>query len=222
MDTKQPMACPLCGADLSPASNADFHCHPPADCILSGFEVSRTEVPKWNRRAVLAAATASTREAATVSDEREASWDRQFHEAAMTYRMATMAHAPDAYEKLLTLARAASTQATAADELVGEVVLFGGDLKAVLWRNGKMPAPGTKLYATPPQDGAQIRDALKGAAVIADAAGAEIRSLRTQNEMLRQELRNIANADTVEWDDPTEFEAWAKSRARHALSQQEG
>lgn len=34
---------------------------------------------------------------------------------------------------------------------------------------------------------------------------------------LEQELRNIANADTVAWDDPTEFEAWAKSRARHTL-----
>jgi hypothetical protein len=34
---------------------------------------------------------------------------------------------------------------------------------------------------------------------------------------LEQELRNIANADTVAWDDPTEFEAWAKSRARGAL-----
>ncbi|MBB5543577.1 hypothetical protein [Paraburkholderia fungorum] len=37
---------------------------------------------------------------------------------------------------------------------------------------------------------------------------------------LEQELRNIANADTVEWDDPTQFEAWAKSRARHTLGAQ--
>jgi hypothetical protein len=37
---------------------------------------------------------------------------------------------------------------------------------------------------------------------------------------LEQELRNIANADTVEWDDPTQFEAWAKSRARHTLTKQ--
>jgi hypothetical protein len=35
---------------------------------------------------------------------------------------------------------------------------------------------------------------------------------------LEQTLREIANADTVEWDDPTEFEAWAKSRARHTLA----
>ncbi len=37
-----------------------------------------------------------------------------------------------------------------AAELVGEIVLFGGDLKEVAWRQGKMPAPGTKLYAHPP------------------------------------------------------------------------
>jgi hypothetical protein len=35
---------------------------------------------------------------------------------------------------------------------------------------------------------------------------------------LEQELRNIANADTVAWDDPTEFEPWAKNRARHTLA----
>lgn len=34
---------------------------------------------------------------------------------------------------------------------------------------------------------------------------------------LEQELRNIANADTIAWDDPTQFEAWAKSRARWTL-----
>jgi hypothetical protein len=32
------------------------------------------------------------------------------------------------------------------------------------------------------------------------------------------ELQNIANADTPEWEDPSEFEAWAKSRARHTLA----
>ena len=30
---------------------------------------------------------------------------------------------------------------------VGEIVLFGGDLKEVSWAGGKMPPPGTKLYA---------------------------------------------------------------------------
>lgn len=38
-------------------------------------------------------------------------------------------------------------------------------------------------------------------------------------EIATQELKNIANADTVEWDDPTQYEAWAKSRARHTLAQ---
>ena len=39
---------------------------------------------------------------------------------------------------------------------------------------------------------------------------------------LLQELKNIANADTVEWDDPTEFEAWAKNRARAAIAKATG
>ena len=38
---------------------------------------------------------------------------------------------------------------------------------------------------------------------------------------LLQELKNIANANTVEWDDPTEFEAWAKNRARAAIAKAE-
>lgn len=33
------------------------------------------------------------------------------------------------------------------DEPVAEIVLFGGDLKEVAWRKGKMPPAGTKLYA---------------------------------------------------------------------------
>jgi len=45
----------------------------------------------------------------------------------------------------------------------------------------------------------------------------ETQRLRVDAHALRQELRNIANADTKEWDDPTQFEAWAKSRARHTL-----
>ena len=39
---------------------------------------------------------------------------------------------------------------------------------------------------------------------------------------LLQELKNIANANTVEWDDPTEFEAWAKNRARAAIAKATG
>ena len=40
-------------------------------------------------------------------------------------------------------------------------------------------------------------------------------------EIATQELKNIANADTIAWDDPTEYEAWAKSRARWALGKVE-
>ncbi|WP_213306087.1 hypothetical protein [Paraburkholderia sacchari] len=42
--------CPFCGTDLTPASAAGYHEHPPASCILSGFEVSTDEVEQWNRR----------------------------------------------------------------------------------------------------------------------------------------------------------------------------
>jgi hypothetical protein len=45
----------------------------------------------------------------------------------------------------------------------------------------------------------------------------ENQRLQVDAEAMRQELKNIANADTVEWDDPTEYEAWAKNRARWAL-----
>jgi len=43
-----------------------------------------------------------------------------------------------------------------------------------------------------------------------------------QRDELLQELRHIANADTVEWDDPTDFEVWAKNRARAAIEKAEG
>lgn len=89
-----------------------------------------------------------------------------------------------------------------------------------LARHTAVVAAMESAFLTQSPDSYQMRESLKGATVIAAAAGAEIRSLRKQNEALRQELKNIANADTVAWDDPTEFEAWAKSRARHALSQQ--
>lgn len=46
-------------------------------------------------------------------------------------------------------ARAAMASAPVAGEAVGEIVLFGGELKEVSWRHGKMPPPGTKLYAAP-------------------------------------------------------------------------
>ena len=52
-------------------------------------------------------------------------------------------------------------------------------------------------------------------------AASRITAAATCNQVnadLLQELRNIANADTAEWDDRTEFEAWAKSRARAAIA----
>ena len=44
----------------------------------------------------------------------------------------------------------------------------------------------------------------------------------SSSQDLLQELANIANADTEEWDDRTEFEAWAKSRARSAIAKATG
>lgn len=35
---------------------------------------------------------------------------------------------------------------------------------------------------------------------------------------LEAELSNIANADTSKWDDPSDFKAWAQSRARFVLA----
>lgn len=56
-------------------------------------------------------------------------------------------------------ARAALASAPVAGEAVGEIVLFGGELKEVSWREGKMPPQGTKLYAAP-QASEAVRDAL--------------------------------------------------------------
>lgn len=40
-----------------------------------------------------------------------------------------------------------------------------------------------------------------------------------QNQRLRAELNNIANAKPSEWGDMSDqFQAWAQNRARHALS----
>lgn len=49
-------------------------------------------------------------------------------------------------------------------------------------------------------------------------AANESESNRAVIAELLQELRNIANADTFAWDDRTEFEAWAKNRARAAIA----
>jgi hypothetical protein len=45
----------------------------------------------------------------------------------------------------------------------------------------------------------------------------ENQRLRVDAELMRQELKNIAIADTTDWHDPGQYEAWAKSRARWAL-----
>ncbi|SDH11523.1 hypothetical protein SAMN05216466_107152 [Paraburkholderia phenazinium] len=50
-----------------------------------------------------------------------------------------------------------------------------------------------------------------------ERAADALTTLLAQLEIATQELKNIANADTIEWDDPTQYEAWAKSRARWAL-----
>lgn len=42
--------------------------------------------------------------------------------------------------------------------------------------------------------------------------------LTAEVEILCHELKSIANADTIAWDSPGEFETWAKNRARHALA----
>ena len=38
-------------------------------------------------------------------------------------------------------------------------------------------------------------------------------------EKLHITLKSIANADTLDWDDPQDFKAWAQSRARWALGE---
>ncbi len=55
-----------------------------------------------------------------------------------------------------SVARAAMASAPVAGEAVGKVVLFGGDLKEVSWTGGKMPPPGTTLYAAPTASEAPI------------------------------------------------------------------
>ncbi|WP_321946609.1 hypothetical protein [Paraburkholderia sp. J10-1] len=44
--------CPFCGAGLTPADAPGYLEHPPAVCILGGFEVPLDELAKWNRRDV--------------------------------------------------------------------------------------------------------------------------------------------------------------------------
>ena len=84
----------------------------------------------------------------------------------------------------------------------------------------------------------RIRDTQSDCADSLNAAGA-LETLLAENQRIRLEFRadcekqaeelyamqraltDIANADTIAWDDPTEYEAWAKSRARWALGKVE-
>jgi hypothetical protein len=60
-----------------------------------------------------------------------------------------------------------------------------------------------------------------GGLVMYEDHAKSLESANTRITLLEQTLREIANADTVAWDDPTEYEAWAKSRARWALGKVE-
>ena len=53
-------------------------------------------------------------------------------------------------------------------------------------------------------------------------AAAELRRLHAANAYLLAELQNIANANTRDWDDPSDFKAWAQSRARAAIAKATG
>lgn len=69
----------------------------------------------------------------------------------------------EGWAKCMDECRRAVSQASApvAGEAVGKVVLFGGDVKEVSWTGGKMPPPGTTLYAAPQASpSADGRDAL--------------------------------------------------------------
>ena len=50
------------------------------------------------------------------------------------------------------------------------------------------------------------------------AKDAEIERLRADRDRHRGELENIANANPMTWESPSEFAVWARSRARHSLS----
>jgi hypothetical protein len=83
--------------------------------------------------------------------------------------------------------------------------LSADDIKALVWR---LRNRTRDQYQNLPCD--EAADALETLTL-------ENQRLRVDAESMRQELKNIANADTVEWDDPAQYEAWAKSRARWAL-----
>lgn len=67
----------------------------------------------------------------------------------------------------------AQIAAQAGQEPVGEVVMFGADLKEISWAKGKMPAFGAKLYTAPPaptNTRSIVQAALKAAANVCDEA----------------------------------------------------
>jgi len=55
-----------------------------------------------------------------------------------------------------------------------------------------------------------------------EAAESAVKRMAARITELEEELRNIAEADYTKWADdmntPTDFVAWAKSRARHTLN----
>jgi hypothetical protein len=58
-----------------------------------------------------------------------------------------------------------------------------------------------------------------GSLVMYDDHVKALEAANTRITTLEQTLREIANADTAEWDDRSEFEGWAKGRARGALGE---
>lgn len=69
-------------------------------------------------------------------------------------RRYTPAQMEMAIHHAITAALQAREKAGESVEPVAEIVLFGGNLKEVAWRKGKMPPTGTKLYTHPASAGA--------------------------------------------------------------------
>jgi type II secretory pathway component PulK len=52
--------------------------------------------------------------------------------------------------------------------------------------------------------------------------GERIALLEARTKELLDELQNIANARPETWDDPSDFQGWAQSRARAAIAKAKG
>ena len=94
---------------------------------------------------------------------------------------------------------------------------------SIKWREQTDDAPGFHLYSDCfDDDPAPVYLCMDGvqAEMSATAGGASV-TVTLPREIATEELKNSANADTIAWDDPTEYEAWAKSRARWALGKVE-